>query len=234
MRIKVYQINQERDKLRVKFSGLREMQDVRRSHGQSALPDPKIYDEVFSGEVDCKTLEGVYTMVNTNHPPFHRGHSLSVSDVVDVSASSGGHFSGAFYCDVAGFAPIEFDSALAHRPGNLLRVVALEAGKPAYMAEVADELRAFQQTVRGRIEVAYPFEGNAVLVCNEEGLILGMEANRIIGGSVYVGPVFIIGDGGDGNFCSLPDEQVERYLAEFHSPELSAPVEDLDAGITMM
>ncbi|MCL2342483.1 MAG: DUF3846 domain-containing protein [Firmicutes bacterium] len=76
---------------------------------------------------------------------------------------------------------------------------------------------------------------NAVLVCNEEGLISGMEPNRVIHGNLYVGPLFIIGDGDDGNFRSLTDAQTRQYLAEFQSPELfdqQDADEDMGSGMS--
>lgn len=60
------------------------MQKVLHSKGQSPLIDPAMYDEVYSGDVDCRTLENVFFKFNVNHPPFHRGRSLSVSDVIEV------------------------------------------------------------------------------------------------------------------------------------------------------
>lgn len=232
MKIKIYQINSDRDTLRVKFTGLQETQQIQRSSGRSALLDPTLYDEVFDGKVGCKTLEDVYTLFNTNHPPFFRGHSLSVSDVVEITENPDNYLHGFFFCDSFGFEHIQFKAEQTHKPDNLLRVVALEPGKLAYVAEVADHFRAFQQAVRGHFETAYPFEDNAVLIANEEGLIHGMEANRVISGNLYVGPMFIIGDGGDGNFCSLTDDQAQQYLAEFNQPEFTDD-EDMDSGIQM-
>ena len=74
MKIKVYQINQARDKNRVKFCGLKETESVQKF----SQIDSSLYDEVFDGEVNCKTLESIYELFNLNHPPTHRGHSLSV------------------------------------------------------------------------------------------------------------------------------------------------------------
>ena len=81
MKLKVYQINIDRDKNRVKFEGLEQTEQYQ---GKAQL-DPTIYDEVFSGEVDCGNLEEVYALFNSNSPYTHRGHSMSVSDVVSVS-----------------------------------------------------------------------------------------------------------------------------------------------------
>jgi hypothetical protein len=226
MKIKIYQINQDRDHLKVKFEGLQEMQDIQRSHGRSALIDPALYDEVYSGEVDCKGLEGVYTLFNTSHPPFFRGHSLSISDIVQTDG-------GFHYCDTFGFENINFNPAQTQRPDNLLRAVGLEPGKPAYEAEISDSLRAFQQAAGGNIEVFCPFDDNAVIVCNEAGKINGLPHNRTVHGEPMVGNFVIVGDDGEGNFCPLTDEQTQKYLAEFQTPELSYPDEDMDSGIQM-
>jgi hypothetical protein len=228
MKIKIFQISQARDALRVKFTGLQATQDIQRSHGRSALLEPRLYDEVYSGEADCHDLEGVYALFNTNHPPFFRGHSLSVSDIVQTE-------DGFYFCDSFGFEHINFDPKHTHKPEGLLRVVALEPGRPAYEAEIADSLRAFQQAVRGNIEVFCPFDDNAVIVCNEEGKIDGLPFNRTIHDEPMVGNLVIVGDNGEGEFCSITDEQTQKYLAEFQTPELSGDKsEDMDSGLRML
>ena len=72
MRVKIYQINSERDSNRMKFLSLSDSQS----------PDPSIYDEVFNAEIDENGLEEIYGRFNTVGHPLFRGHSLSVSDVV--------------------------------------------------------------------------------------------------------------------------------------------------------
>lgn len=87
MKIKIYQIHSERDTGRSKFMGLSKLKgDI----------DPSGYDKVFSGDVDCRNLEDVLARFNTEGHPLHRGHSLSVSDVVLTE-------NGAFFCDTIGF-----------------------------------------------------------------------------------------------------------------------------------
>ena len=71
MRVKIYQINPERDNNRMKFMSLSDSQS----------PDPSIYDEVFDAEIDENELEEIYGRFNTVGHPLFRGHSLSVSDV---------------------------------------------------------------------------------------------------------------------------------------------------------
>ena len=85
MRVKIYQINPERDSNRMKFMSLSDSQS----------PDPSIYDEVFDAEIDENELEEIYGRFNTVGHPLFRGHSLSVSDVekqVSVKVSVSGMF----------------------------------------------------------------------------------------------------------------------------------------------
>ena len=98
MRIKIYQINPDRDKNNVKFHNLKNAQ---RFQGKADI-DPSIYDEMFNGEVDSDNLEEIFRQFNTEGHPLHRGHSLSVSDVVVTK-------DGAYYCDSIGLQKVEFD-----------------------------------------------------------------------------------------------------------------------------
>ena len=104
MEIKIFQINQERDKNRLRFLGL---EKTRQQQGSSKI-DSGIYDEVFSGEVKCKNLDDVFAMFNTNIPPEHRGASLSTSDVVQVTKGSQSTKKGTYFCDIAGFSKVDF------------------------------------------------------------------------------------------------------------------------------
>ena len=77
MKIKVYQLDSEQDQNRVKFMDY----DFTMKHGGII---PSAYKTVFEGDVDCKNLEQVFRMFNYDRPPTLFGHSLSVSDVVEV------------------------------------------------------------------------------------------------------------------------------------------------------
>ncbi|WMJ22888.1 DUF3846 domain-containing protein [Paludicola sp. MB14-C6] len=80
MDICIYQIDHELDENRVKFENLEST--VR--HQRQAHIDFSIYKKVFEGSVNCVDLEAVFTMFNTTHPTNYKGHSLSVSDIVEV------------------------------------------------------------------------------------------------------------------------------------------------------
>ena len=80
MDIKIYQINLSRDDDRVAFLGLSQLDKFQ----ESSKVNSEIYDKVFEGAVEADTLEGVYQMFNCDCPEDFQGHSLSVSDVVEI------------------------------------------------------------------------------------------------------------------------------------------------------
>lgn len=77
MRIKIYQVNGDLDKNRVKFMDY----DFTTKHGGI---DPSVYKTVFDGDVDCDSLDKIFNKFNYDRPPTFFGHSMSVSDVVEV------------------------------------------------------------------------------------------------------------------------------------------------------
>lgn len=215
MHIKIYQINSECDPDRAKFMGLNRVEDI----------DPASYDEVFSGDVDCKNLEDVFAKFNTDGHPLHRGHSLSVSDVVLTE-------DGAYFCDTIGFKDIGFDENKSHKPDGLLKIVYVEPNRPPFVSEVGDDLKSLQRAVMGHIEPVYLGDGT-ILVGNEEAKLMGMEGNRRVGDSIIAGPFFIMGEDGE-DFRSLTDEETQRYMERFAQPEqISQREVQKDMGFSM-
>ena len=219
MKIKIYQIDPYRDDNDLKFMGLSYAQN---RLGQ-AFPDCSIYNKVFDGEVSHHDLEDIYHLFNTAPPDGYKGHSLSVSDVVEVEEAQG-DAPGFYYCDRIGFEAIEFDPALTKDATGLIRVVMVEPQKEAYITEISSTLSDMQQTVGGYIEGFYPFEDLVCIVCNEEGKINGLELNRAIwdeNGHIYdiiAGPFFICDCSGE-NFGSLSPEMAKKYQELFRYPE---------------
>lgn len=78
MRVKIYQINPDRDTNRIKFFG---MDALPKLQGSKDV-DASRYDEVFNAELEEDNPEAIYSQFNAEGHPLHRGHSLSVSDVV--------------------------------------------------------------------------------------------------------------------------------------------------------
>ena len=92
MDIIIYQINLSRDDDRVAYLGLSQLDKFQ---GSSEV-NSGIYDKVFEGAVEVDTLEGVYQMFNCDCPEDFQGHSLSVSDVVEIV---NGENAGFYFCD---------------------------------------------------------------------------------------------------------------------------------------
>ena len=80
MRINIYQIDGDKDSRRVKFDGY---EATMRNGGI----DPTIYKCVFHGYVDAQGLDDIYSIFNLfehPHTQTYQGHSLSVSDIVEI------------------------------------------------------------------------------------------------------------------------------------------------------
>ena len=103
MKLRIYQINSDRDEHRMMFLSHDRLE---RFQGSPEV-DSKIYDKVYDKEVGCSNLEEVYTMLNINHPSDYRGRSLSVSDVVEVYESDAVP-QGFYLCDSFGFKQVAF------------------------------------------------------------------------------------------------------------------------------
>lgn len=102
-----------------------------------------------------------------------------------------------------------------------IRVLYIEPNKLPEVRIIKNELENLQHMVAygedALIEmVELPRDNNVILVCNEEGKINGMQANRDIGYDIIYGPFFIAADDRDsGEFKSLSDEQILKYKMRF-------------------
>ena len=65
MRVKVYQIDHNRDASHVKFMSL----DYTGEHGGV---DPDVYNEVLNADMDVSNLEDVFAQLNTSQHPLLR------------------------------------------------------------------------------------------------------------------------------------------------------------------
>ena len=218
MEIKIYQINSDRDADGYKFMG---MDWVKKHWGEHGV-DSEIYDKVYEGTIVGSTLEDVFSTFNFERPAGFKGHSLSVSDIVEVIQSDEIE-PGFYFCDSIGFQKVEFDTSRVPDKEETIRVVLLEPGKLARVADIDSSLEGLQKTVEGWIEAVYPFEEEVCIVCNEEGKINRMPLNRAIRcegqiTDVIAGPCFICSCD-KASFGSLSEEQQKKYLKMFKYPE---------------
>lgn len=220
MKIRIYQIDPDRDENRVKFQSLA---DTKALQGSSRIA-AEIYDRVFLGYVDCKDLEEVFALFNTAGHRLHRGHSLSVSDIVEVEEQEGFR---SYFCDTFGFAPAAFEAEKVPAPVNVIRVLVVEPHRAPYESEIENTLRGRQHAVGGRIQYIRNGDGT-LLVVNEEGKLKGMEGNRRDKGDVLTGPFFVAGDAGE-TLRTLTEEQMAGYAERFAEPE-DIPAEEIEAA----
>ena len=74
-----------------------------------------------------------------------------------------------------------------------MTVVIVKPGYAPYEAEI-NGLDEMQEVVGGMIQAIYPFEDRAAVVCNDEGILLGMPYNRSVPGGYggVFGPFFVL------------------------------------------
>ena len=211
MRIKIFQINSDRDKERVKFRSFDEVKEIK----------PEIYRTVFHGDVDAENLSDVYEMFNDNRPPTFQGHSLSVSDIVQICDKEDTLMENdaCYYCDRIGFKRVDFDADKCEDMSGM-RVVYVTPGHTPIDIRILTDLNSLQNAVGGLIEPIYIDDDEVVLVGNDEAKLIGMKGNRRIGdgSSIIAGPFFVCGDTGE-EFTSLTDKQVDEYMERFAEPE---------------
>lgn len=116
-----------------------------------------------------------------------------------------------------------------------MRVLIVESGKAPRQSEIRRKLSSMQKVVGGTIQVLYPFEDPVALICNDEGKLLGLPANRALRDQkgnqydVVCGTFFLCGAPPDReDFASLTEEQLEQCRQSFLHPELFL---DLDGEI---
>lgn len=211
MKIKVYQINPELDRYGVLF------RNYEAAVSNAGRIDPSIYKTVFDGNVDAQDLEDVFAVLNFSQPVGYNGHSLSVSDIVEIEG--GGHH----YCDTFGFQELKDFDASRVEPINGYRMLVIEPHKEPYEMVIPEGLEPLQQAVGGWIECTYPFDDNTYVIGNEEAKLIGLDGNRRINGQIYAGTILIAGDDGEGGTMDLTDEQIQHYTEMFKTPEEITP-----------
>ena len=230
MKIRIYQINVERDDpvKRRTFLTLDQLEKLIKSTEIKS----EIYDKVFDGEVSCWSLNDVYRKFNLNHPDGYRGRSMSVSDVVEVVEAPIGIDKGFFFVDDIGFKPVEFQPEKTQdiSSPDMLTVLFIKPHEPPEIKYIRPELEEMQRLVGGYIERIMPFDDEVAIICNEEGKIAGLELNRAIYDEsdgtkgqmidIIVGDFFLVNSPYEAeHFQSLTPEMLRKYQKRFLYPE---------------
>lgn len=98
-----------------------------------------------------------------------------------------------------------------------IRAIRLEPGKAPETVEVTNTVAVWQDLIGGWVEADKAFGGDVLVLCNEDGKLIGLPENRMIDGRMFVGTVFICGHTPT-RFRSLTDEQVRKYSEMFAEP----------------
>lgn len=231
MRIKIYQIDSDRDSNKVKFFGYDSLQKLQ---GNADI-DSGIYKNVFYGDVDCTNLEDIYQLFNTKKVPTHQGHSLTVSDVVEVIDCDSEMYKGkCFFCDSWGYKTIDFDTSKCEEMSGLKCVYITPHHTPIELNLEVNEYKVLRDAVKGTIEITRPFDDDIAIVGNDEAKLINMEGNRRVGSGIYAGPMLIVGDNGSEDFVALSQEQTDRYMQKFAEPEdISQEETESDVGFVI-
>ena len=188
MKIRIYQVNTERDSDNLAFMG---SDFLMKKRGGMNL-DSSIYDSVFEGTVECRSLEDVYAVFNRNHPTGYKARSLSVSDVVEVVEAEK-QKTGFYFCDSFGFQEVAFEPDKAQKSERFcdfdhlktIEVLLVQPDKTPQLIRIEDSLAAMQAVVGGDIEEYMPFSDEVALICNDEGKVNGLPLNR----AIYAEPI---------------------------------------------
>ena len=107
-----------------------------------------------------------------------------------------------------------------------MRILVVEPERRPEVREIDDSLKVMQDIVGGLIQPIY-FDDSVALICNDEGKLMNLPANRGLrdkDGQIYdivFGTFFLCGAPPDSDhFTSLTPEQIERYKERFHTPEM--------------
>ena len=109
-----------------------------------------------------------------------------------------------------------------------MRVLVVEPEHRPEVREIDGSLESMQAIVGGLIQPVSLFNDDSVLlVCNDEGKVMNLPANRGLrneDGQIYdivCGTFFLCGaPGNSDHLTSLTPEQIERYSKRFHTPEM--------------
>lgn len=241
MKIKVYQINTDRDHPTRAFIDLESLKQI---FGDSDIHSDT-YDRVFDGETDCATLEEVYRKFNLDHPEGYRGRSLSVSDIVEVVEADNVQ-KGFYFCDSIGFKKVDFEPGKAQDicGDDKIAVLYIAPGKPPKVMYINAELEDMQRLVGGYIEEYMPFDDEVAIICNEEGKLNSMPLNRAIYDEsdgkrgpmidIIAGQFFLAYAPYESEkYKSLTPKMIEKYTKRFQYPESFMKVNNQIVAIPM-
>lgn len=97
-----------------------------------------------------------------------------------------------------------------------IKVLFIKPDEHPVVTEIGNTLKDLQECVGGFIQMVMLSE-TAAIICNEEGKLNGLDANRWYYNDIIVGDFIIVGIDGE-DTVSLSDEDIEEYKKVFWEP----------------
>lgn len=164
--------------------------------------------------------EGTRIKINEMNDPYHPVPSGTLGTVNRVDDAGTIHMKWDNGQSL-GLIDEEDDFTVVYRPEykeKQIRVLVVAPLQKPVIKMIENTLEAQQEIVEGDIEYIN-IEDDAVLVCNEEGKLMNLQANRRVGYDVIAGIFFIAHDDGSEYLKSLTGEQIEKYMERFNEIE---------------
>lgn len=164
--------------------------------------------------------EGTRIKINEMNDPYHPVPSGTLGTVNRVDDAGTIHMKWDNGQSL-GLIDEEDDFTVVYRPEykeEQIRVLVVAPLQKPVIKMIENTLEAQQEIVEGDIEYIN-IEDDAVLVCNEEGKIRNLQANRRVGYDVIAGIFFVAHDDGSEYLKSLTDVQIEKYMERFNEIE---------------
>lgn len=102
---------------------------------------------------------------------------------------------------------------------SIIKVLVVETHSKPYIAVIDNDLEPLQATIGGNIELV-SLSDSADMICNEEGKLMNLPANRRFGNDVIAGRFIIVGSDGSEHFTSISQEDMKNYLLQFSDIEM--------------
>lgn len=96
-----------------------------------------------------------------------------------------------------------------------MKAIIKRVGQSPKVEDIKNDLQTLQELVGGYIECVMVGKG-IVLIVNEEGKLQGLPQNFPLGNDVIVGTAVFVGNGFDGDFTDLTDEQIETVKGSIY------------------
>ena len=90
-----------------------------------------------------------------------------------------------------------------------IRILVIKTNEEPHQLKIPHTLEDMQNVVGGLVEYV-ELEHNVDLICNDEGKLLNLELNRLVGNDIIAGTFFIAGQH-NGNTISLSRKQIKKY-----------------------